>query len=191
VVQLWFPGGELGHVLADVLSGDAEPSGRLPITFPRALERTPAAPHHPGDGVVAVYGEGSAIGHRWYDRTGEDPLFWFGYGLSYTEFSWRAAAFDAEISSVAVEVTNIGARPGHEVVQVYVRGPFGLRFAASRKVTVMPGETQTVTVAVPERAVMVWGGGGGDGWRRSEGPVEVLIGAHAGALRTVGVVISG
>ena len=188
VVQLWFPGGELGHVLSDVLSGDVEPSGRLPITFPRRLDRTPAAPYHPGDGIIADYGEGVAIGHRWYDREGEEPLFWFGHGLGYSELSWDAAVFDPSTATVAVEVTNTGARLSHEVVQVYVRGPFGLRFAASHKVAVMPGETQTVQVTVPERAALVWGD---DGWERAEGAVEVLVGAHAGALDVVGVLISG
>jgi len=188
VVQLWFPGGELGHVLADVLSGDVEPSGRLPITFPRSLEVTPAAAFHPGDGVVANYGEDVAVGHRWYDREGQDPLFWFGHGLGYTEFSWAAASLDPEQALVGVEVTNTGSRLGHEVVQVYVRGPFGLRFAASRKVAIMPGETQTVQVEVPERAAMVWAD---DGWERARGPVDVLIGTHAGALDAVGTLING
>ena len=191
VLQLWFPGGELGHVLADVLSGDVEPSGRLPITVPRRLAQTPAGEHR-GDGVVAEYREGRSVGYRWYHRHREDPefepLFWFGYGLGYTTFAWGQAtlAGDRETAAVvSVEVTNTGRRPGHEVVQVYLDSDVGVRFAASRKVAVMPGDRQVVRIEIPRRAWMVWGD---RGWEFAPGRHEVLIGAHAGALSRVAVI---
>ena len=90
VVQLWFPGQEIGDALADVLTGAAEPGGRLPVTFPRRIDDTPAFAHHPGTDGRAVYGEGLLIGHRWYDAHDIEPLFPFGFGLGYTTFTHRA-----------------------------------------------------------------------------------------------------
>ena len=86
VLQMWFPGQEIGDALVDVLTGDAEPGGRLPMTFPARLEDTPAFAHYPGRDGRAVYAEGLFIGHRWYDREGIEPLFPFGFGLGYTTF---------------------------------------------------------------------------------------------------------
>ena len=113
VLQLWFPGQEIGDALADVLTGDVEPGGRLPITFPRRIEDTPAFAHHPGTDGRAVYAEGLFIGHRWYDREGIEPLFPFGYGLGYTTFTLGTAAVAGGIEqgvTVDVEVTNTGRR---------------------------------------------------------------------------------
>ena len=123
VVQLWFPGQELGDALADVLSGDQEPGGRLPVTFPRSLDETPAAPYYPPVDGRSVYGERQLIGYRWFDRTGVEPLFPFGHGLGYTTFTIAPVASlgrRATASTVAVDVANTGERSGSEVVQVYV-----------------------------------------------------------------------
>ncbi len=122
-MQLWFPGQELGDALADVLSGDEEPGGRLPVTFPRSLDETPAAPYYPPVDGRSVYGERQLIGYRWFDRTGVEPLFPFGHGLGYTTFT--IAPVDVTGSpgdgvTVAVDVANTGERAGGEVVQVYV-----------------------------------------------------------------------
>ena len=87
----WFPGQEMGDALVDVLLGDVEPQGRLPVTFPRQLEDTPAFEHHPGRNGVANYLEGRLIGYRWYDTVGREPLFPFGFGLGYADVSITAA----------------------------------------------------------------------------------------------------
>ena len=97
VLQLWFPGQEIGDALADVLTGDAEPGGRLPMTFPARLEDTPAFAHHPGTDGRAVYAEGLFIGHRWYDREGIEPLFPFGHGLGYTTFELGTAGVGGSV----------------------------------------------------------------------------------------------
>ena len=126
VLQLWFPGQEIGDALADVLTGVAEPGGRLPVTFPRRLEDTPAFAHYPGTDGRAVYGEGLLIGHRWYDRHGIDPMFPFGFGLGYTTFELDDAIVQGGIErgvTLDVTVTNTGQRDGAEVVQVYVEPP--------------------------------------------------------------------
>ena len=114
VLQLWFPGQELGDALVDVLTGDAEPGGRLPVTFPRRLEDTPAFAHYPGAGDgTAVYAEGLLIGHRWYDREDIEPLFPFGHGLGYTTFELGMASVGGGVDhgvEVAIDVRNTGSR---------------------------------------------------------------------------------
>lgn len=165
VMQIWFPGQEIGHVVADVLSGDVEPGGRLPITMPMALADTPAFEHHPGVGGRAEYAEGQFIGYRWYDRTQRCVRAPFGAGLGYT--TWHTG--DAKVSgtiadgvTVAVEMTNTGHRTGSQVVQIYVQPPSGdparpLRsLAGFAKVTVDPGDTAIAEVWLPERRFSVW-----------------------------------
>ncbi len=165
VLQLWFPGQEIGDALADVLTGAAEPGGRLPVTFPRQLEDTPAFAHYPGTDGRAVYAEGLFIGHRWYDREGIDPLFPFGFGLSYTTFEIGDAALAGGAEhgvTVDVDVTNTGDRDGAEVVQVYVEPPAGdaarpLRHLAGfRRVELVSGAKQRVTIELPRRAFASW-----------------------------------
>ncbi len=106
-----FPVGQVGSALVDVLSGDVEPGGRLPVTFPRALDRTPAAPFYPGDGVRSVYGEGLLVGYRWYHHAGVEPLFPFGHGLGYTTFDIVPVGLSGSPAAgvyVAADVVNTG-----------------------------------------------------------------------------------
>lgn len=118
VVYSWFPGQEMGDALVDVLTGTIEPSGRLPVTFPRRLEDTPAFEHHPGRNSEAKYLEGRLVGYRWYDTIGREPLFPFGFGLSYSDITIDDAAI-ADSHRVNVALTNHSSRHGVEVVQVY------------------------------------------------------------------------
>ena len=83
ILMAWFPGQKMGNALVDLLSGAAEPQGRLPVTFPLRLEDAPADEHHPGRNGQALYREGRLMGHHWYTTIGRDPLFAFGYGLGY------------------------------------------------------------------------------------------------------------
>jgi beta-glucosidase len=193
VLQLWFPGQELGDALADVLTGAEEPGGRLPITFPAQLEDTPAFAHHPGTNGRAVYAEGTFIGHRWYDREGIAPLFPFGHGLGYTTFSIRPAGVSgstANGATVTAEVTNTGRRQGGEVVQVYVAPPAGdparpLRHLAGfRRVDLEPGQTERVAIELDWRSFAVWDGQ----WTVPAGEYTVLIGRSAAELEAAGTV---
>lgn len=198
VLQIWFPGGQLGAAVADMLSGDIEPGGRLPVTFPRQLADTPAYDYHPGDGVTAEYAEGLLVGHRWYDRHGIEPLFAFGHGLGYTTFDIDAPAITLERDAdgalvggrVGVEVVNTGGRPGSEVVQVYTRylgdhpevEPI-LRFVGSVKLSVVPGERRTAEVVFARRSFESWLDGG---WTMPDGPHDVLVGRSSADLTTCG-----
>ena len=94
IVEAWWPGEEGGNAIADVLLGKVNPSGKLPVTYPRALTDVPARTkaQFPGVDGRAVYSEGVLVGYRWYDRRGIKPLFPFGHGLSYTSFHYRDLA---------------------------------------------------------------------------------------------------
>jgi len=118
VIYAWFPGQEFGDALVDLLVGDVEPSGRLPVTLPRCLEDTPAFEHHPGRNGVAKYLEGRLIGYRWYDTVGREPLFPFGFGLGYADVKIIDAS-KSGTHGVDVAVRNESARAGVQVVQVY------------------------------------------------------------------------
>ena len=118
VIYAWFPGQEFGDALVDLLVGDVEPSGRLPVTLPRRLEDTPAFEHHPGRNGVAKYLEGRLIGYRWYDTIGREPLFPFGFGLGYADVKIIDAS-KSGTHGVDVAVRNESKRAGVQVVQVY------------------------------------------------------------------------
>jgi beta-glucosidase len=164
VMQVWFPGEEIGNSITDVLLGDAEPGGRLPTTIPRALIDTPAAISHPGKNGLAPYDEGVLIGYRWYDARGIEPQFPFGHGLGYT--SWTLDALDvsgsvAEGVTVRGVVTNTGDRAGSTVVQCYVEPPAAddrppRTLAGFVKVHAEPNESVSVEVVLDGRAFRTW-----------------------------------
>lgn len=190
VVQVWFPGAEMGEALADVLLGVAEPGGRLPVTIPRALADTPAYGHHPGREGRAVYGEGLLIGHRWYDAHGIEPLFPFGHGLGYTTFRLDDAEVSGSVADgllVRVAVTNTGSRFGSEVVQCYVQPPAGdparpLRtLQGFAKVRLHPGDTAVAEIALDRRAFSSWDVERGR-FAVTEGEHLVLVGTSSRSL---------
>ncbi|PIO97860.1 beta-glucosidase family protein [Pleomorphomonas carboxyditropha] len=168
VIEAWYPGQEAGNAIADVLTGTAEPGGRLAQTFPRRIEDTPVETGdpltYPGrDGHVA-YREGVFVGYRHYEKAGIEPLFPFGHGLSYTTFDWGVPtvdrpAFDGDgLVTVRVRVTNSGLRPGSEVVQLYVAPPASgvdrpvQELRAFAKLHLAPGESAEATMTLAARA---------------------------------------
>ncbi|MCU1395929.1 MAG: glycoside hydrolase, family 3 domain protein [Ilumatobacteraceae bacterium] len=167
VLQVWFGGQEMANALADVLFGDAEPSGRLPTTFPSCIEQTPSYGNFPGEHGQIRYGEGVLMGYRWYEARRLPVPFAFGHGLSYTSFEIGAPTVDDTFAAdgritVTVAVTNTGSRSGAEVVQLYVgaddapvvRPPKELkRFA---KVELDPGDTAAVTFDLDRRTFAYW-----------------------------------
>lgn len=184
VVMAWFSGQELGNALADVLCGDVEPSGRLPVTFPRHLSETPAADHHPGREGVAYYAEGRLVGYRWYEATGIEPLFPFGFGLGYADAA-IAAARTIDAHTVEVDLTNPSARDGVAVVQVYAawtdttdRDRPPLRLVGVASVPVGGGAEVTTQVALDPRSYLTWSVEAQD-WVVAPGPVELRVGTSA------------
>lgn len=191
VVQVWFPGQEGAHALADVLFGDVNPSGRLPVTIPRRLEDTPAygsAATYPGEDGVVRYEEGLHVGYRHYATRGIEPAFCFGHGLSYTTFDYANSAVNAASDGavVAVDVTNTGTRAGREVVQVYVRHPDAGRGRPDRElkgfavVSLDTGETTRVEIPLPRAALARWSH---DGWTVQPGTYDVWVGTSSNDTR--------
>ncbi len=191
ILQVWFPGMEGGNAIADVLFGDEDPSGRLPTTFPRRLEDSPAYPYYPGEDGVVRYQEGLLVGYRHYDTVGIEPRFCFGHGLSYTRFEYanlRVQAQDDQHVRVHVDVANVGARPGREVVQVYVRRPDSATDRPDKelrdfaKLELEPGQTRTVSFDLPARAFAHWDTQR-KAWHVEPGPREIVVGSSSRDLR--------
>ena len=165
IVEAWLGGQAGGGAIAEVLSGRVNPSGKLGETFPVSVEQTPTFPHFPGRDGHALYGEGVFVGYRYYDTRRLQPLFPFGFGLSYTRFAYtgiRSSSnrFDAEGGgsiTVDVSVKNIGAVAGQEVVQLYVheRAPAVVRpeieLRAFDKLALEPGEEKTLRFTLSRR----------------------------------------
>ncbi|WP_020660103.1 glycoside hydrolase family 3 protein [Amycolatopsis benzoatilytica] len=178
---LWagLPGQEAGAAVAAALTGEIEPAGRLVTTFPARDGDGPAWSPVPVDGALP-YSEGVGVGYRGW-RT--EPLFWFGHGLGYTEWSYHGAEITsgATVEEVRVEVANSGARAGRETVQVYLR-PDGepVRLIGWASVELAPREQSRVTVPCDPRVQRIWTG---DGWQPLPPSGEVLIARGLGDIR--------
>ena len=200
VAVAWYPGEEGAPALADVLTGAAEPGGRLPLTFPARVEDTPVHDDwYPGADGKVVYGEQTLVGYRHYDTNGVEPAFCFGHGLGYTTFAYGDpdVGVDGATVTVSVPVTNTGPRRGREVVQVYVHQREATVPVADQQLggfavaTVEPGATALVPVVLHERAFSFWDEDGG-GWQRHAGVVDLRIGSSSRAIhRTTEVSFGG
>jgi beta-glucosidase len=165
VLLAWYPGQEAGNAIADVLFGDVDPGGRLPTTFPKRLQDNPAYINYPGENGEVLYGEGIWVGYRYYDRKEVEPLFPFGFGLSYTGFAYRSLSLSApeivqgESVLVRVEIENTGRRSGSEVVQLYVHDVESRlsrpdkELKAFAKVALAPGEARPVSFTLDASAL--------------------------------------
>ena len=163
VLEAWYPGQEGGTAIGEVLFGDVNPSGKLPVSFPRAETDLP-----PFDDVSLAVSYGYFHGYRWLDRNGVAPLFPFGFGLSYTSFAYAnlrvapATLVPWGRVRVSADVTNTGARPGDEVAQLYVSYDGSRVDRAVRdlkgfaRVHLEPGETKTVTFDVRAVDLAFW-----------------------------------
>ena len=188
VLAAWLGGEEGPDAVARILFGQAEPSGRLPVTLPRRLEDTPAQPFYPG-GEAADYGEGLYVGYRHFDRAAEPPLFPFGFGLAYTRFAYADLQAPEEVRAgdpveVGFTLKNVGRRPGKETAQLYVRprGPSVERpvkeLKGFAKVSLAPGETAPVRLTLDARAFSFWDPAR-HAWIAEPGAYDLLIGASA------------
>lgn len=200
ILQAWYPGQECGNAIADVLFGDAEPSGRLPQTFPKRWEDNPTRSQdpeiYPGlDGVVR-YDEGLFIGYRHYDTQDIAPMFAFGHGLGYTSFdlSDLAVQTKGDGAQLSVRVTNIGARQGAAVVQVYVADVEASVVRPARelksfaKVALDAGESHVISLDLPARAFAFWDQVA-RGWKVEAGRFDISVGLASDDIRATGQVV--
>lgn len=186
VVYTWFAGQEMGDALVDLLMGDVEPSGRLPVTMPRRMEDTPAAEHHPGRNGAAKYLEGRLIGYRWYDTIGREPQFPFGFGLGYANVEIADAATSGT-HMVNTTLTNTSDRDGVQVVQVYAHlvnrdglandEPFQ-RLVGWTRVVVPAGASVNAVVKLDRDAYRTWDVEAGK-WTQWSGAVELRVGTSS------------
>ena len=203
VLEAWYPGQEDGHAIAAVLFGDANPSAKLPVSFPRRLADVPASTpaQWPGVGGQVRYSEGLQVGYRWYQARNVAPLFPFGFGLSYTTFRLAnlrvvPGRYDGRRgdrpATATVDVTNTGTRAGAEVVQAYVGAPASTgeppwQLKGFRKVRLAPGETVRVSFELGPRAFAQWDAAA-DRWVVAPGEYRIAVGSSSADLPLRGTV---
>jgi beta-glucosidase len=160
VLEAWYPGRMGGLAIANLLSGKANPSGALPVTFPASLDQLPW-PGEPRSGEVA-YSEGAAVGYKWFDKSFANPLYPFGHGLSYTTFEmgeFRVAFNDAGKLIATVSLTNTGNRRGSQAIQLYAsfkdwEAP--RRLVGFHKFHLDPGQTKTEEIEIDPRLLATY-----------------------------------
>ncbi|MFJ4594938.1 MULTISPECIES: glycoside hydrolase family 3 C-terminal domain-containing protein [unclassified Kitasatospora] len=198
VVEAWYPGEQSGTALADVLFGDADPAGRLPVTFPTSVAATPIrdASQYPGTDGAYHYTEQLAVGYRWYDATATAPLFPFGHGLSYTTFGYSNLTVTGPDAAgrvrVGFDLANQGARTGTEVPQLYVSFPSAAgeppqQLKAFDKVTLAPGRSTHVELPLDRSSFAVWDPGV-HGWQVPGGRYGLMVGSSSRAPKLQGAV---
>ena len=203
ILAAWYPGIGGGEAIADLLFGQANPSGKLPISFAKSASDLPApviggwAERHPNSdnggpprppSVDLHYKEGLAIGYRWYQVSNRQPLFAFGHGLSYTDF--RYSKFHVDGSTVHFVVTNTGKIAGAEVAQVYVRLPQAAgepfqRLAGWERLQLGPGESHTVTLKLNPAWISIFDEQH-DRWQLVPGDYGIEVGGASDAISLKG-----
>jgi beta-glucosidase len=207
VVEAWYAGSAGHKALANVLVGDVNPTGKLPMTFPKSeadlphpdAPKIPAGSQpQPGDvadngvpssnasahkGYEVHYDEGPEVGYKWYEAQKKQPLFPFGFGLSYTSYAYSGLSVDSSAKTVRFTVKNTGKRSGAEIAQVYARLPKGSdesfkRLAGFKRIPLAAGESQTVTISIDPRVLQIFEEGSST-WKLATGDYEVLVGASS------------
>ena len=194
VVDMWYGGQEGGNAIADVLFGDANPSGKLPVSFVKEWKDSPAYGHYPGENLQVDYAEGIYVGYRYFDKKKIEPLFPFGYGLSYTKFDYSdlkvlpSEASPEQPLEVSLQVRNSGSRPGAEIVELYVHDGHSSadrpiqELKGFRRVDLAPGESKVVQFTL-DRAAMAFYSATKKDWVTEPGRFDVLVGASSRDLR--------
>jgi beta-glucosidase len=187
ILEGYLGGQALGGAIAEILFGDANPSGKLAETFPKVLNDNPSYLYFPGEGDKVEYREGIFVGYRYYDKKGIEPLFPFGFGLSYTTFNYSNLSInkkeiqDTETVSVSVTVKNTGSVAGKEIVQLYVKDAASTVIRPDKelkgfeKVELLPGEEKKVFFTLDKRAFAYYNVELKD-WHVETGEFEFLVG---------------
>jgi len=213
ILEAWYPGEEDGNAVAAVLFGDVNPSGKLPLTFPKQLADLPAntLEQYPGTNGVVDYSEGIFVGYRHYDANDITPLFPFGYGLSYTTFAYTNLAltfhkkpvdtiyikttetdYSKPLLNVEMEVANTGSRAGKEVVQLYLglpstpnlpQPPLQLKHFA--KIPLQPGQTAHIRFELDGQSLACWDSNYYR-WTILPGTYRVMVGSSSRDIRLAG-----
>ncbi len=188
IVEAWYPGQAGGQAIAEVLTGVVNPSGRLPVTFPIDLSQTPR-PELPGldqpwgTPTTVHYTEGAEVGYRWFAKTGSEPLYPFGHGLSYTSFAYSALDVRGDDTLTATfVVTNTGHRDGADVAQLYLieaAGKRRTRLLGFERAELAPGESRQLTITANPRVLARFDAHTG-GWHLKGGTYRVSLGKAAG-----------
>jgi beta-glucosidase len=204
ILEAWYPGTAGGEAIANLLFGRVNPSGHLPVTFPKDESQLPR-PVRPGTGLkdgdmfTVDYSEGAAVGYKWFDAKGLEPLFPFGHGLSYTSFGYgpvSAVANPDGSVTASFTVRNTGQRPGMDVAQVYVSAPAGVfeapkRLGGFQKVDLAPGASQSVNVTIDPRLLAMFDEAAHQ-WRIAPGTYRVSLGESSRDIRsTADVAVPG
>ena len=196
VFENWYGGGETGAATAALIFGTADPSGKLPVTFPASLSQVPAqtTAQWPGTATGVVYSEGVDIGYRWYQSAGITPLFPFGDGLSYTSFSFsneKVGAFNADgDATVTATITNTGSVAGADVAQMYVGDPAASQdppeqLKGFQRVTLNPGQAATVTFPLTIHDLASWSPTDNQ-WEAKAGAYSIKVGDSSANLPLTG-----
>ncbi len=196
VLEAWYPGQEDGTAIANVLFGNYDPSGHLTVTFPTSLSQVPASTtaQWPGTGGTVQYSEGIDVGYRWYDGEGLTPLFPFGYGLSYTTFSFSnlhvGSLAAGGAATVTATVTNTGSRSGADVAQLYVTDPSAsgqppLQLEGFQRVSLAAGASTTVTFSLTQQNLQYWNSSS-NAWATSTGNYSISVGDSSASLPLTG-----
>jgi beta-glucosidase len=194
LVEMWYGGQEGGHALASVLFGDANPSGKLPVSFPKKWEDSPAAANYPGENLKVNYAEGIYVGYRYFDSKNVEPLFPFGFGLSYTSFKYSGlhvtpgtVAGDGPVE-VSLQVGNTGTRAGAEVVELYVHDGHAKidrpvrELKGFQRVELKAGESKALKFTLDRAALSYWSPEK-QGWVAEPGRFEIQVGASSRDIR--------
>lgn len=202
ILQAWYGGTEAGSAIASVLFGEANPSGKLPFSFPVKIEDSPAHAlgAYPGDEETVEYTEGIFVGYRWFEKKQIKPLFAFGHGLSYTKFDYGKIMLDKKVMkstddlSVKIRITNTGSRVGAEVVQLYVMDmesslPRPVKeLKAFKKIKMAPGAMADIDFTIGKDALSYYDPERHE-WVVEPGRFKILVGAASDDIRSSATVI--
>ncbi len=186
IVQVWFNGDEIGTAAAEVLLGNYNPSGKLPITFPKKWEDCSAYPYYMKQDSVTKYGDGIFVGYRHFDKNNIEPLFPFGYGLSYTNFDYQNLKLEQDGDNViaSFDLKNTGELEGAETAQLYVNDVESSverpvkELKGFAKVNLKPGETKNLKITLNKNAFMFYNADMHK-WTFEPGKFEIMIGSSS------------
>lgn len=197
IVQAWYAGSEGGAALAEILFGEVNPSGKLPMTFPKNLAQSPAHAigEYPGNGITVHYLEDIFVGYRYFDTYKVVPRFSFGHGLSYTSFSYSKLNVVAgnHAATVTLTVTNSGKVAGAEVVQVYVKDDVSTlrrpekELKGFEKIMLQPGESKQVSILLGKDAFQYFNDLTGE-WVLEPGTFTIMAGSSSSDIRATKII---